>query len=144
MTSTTSADVMDEASPWRIHLVQFGLLLITLCAAQWSTLTNMVDIWYHTTTYNHGFIVAPMSMYLVWRRRAELSKCVPENAYGALVFLLAFCVFGLIGELSGVNLARHVGFVGALMCLVPLSFGWAVDAAVYLSGPLSRLHDPGR
>lgn len=126
MTSTTDTQLIEETSPWRIHLVQFALLLAALCAAQWSTLTNMVEIWYYTTTYNHGFIVAPASAYLVWRRREELSSFVPENAYSALVLLLGCCVFGLIGELSGVNLARHVGFVGALMCLIPLSFGWAV------------------
>ncbi len=126
MTSTTDTHLIDSDSPWRIHIIQFVLLIAALCAAQWSTLTNLIEIWYHTTTYNHGFIVAPASAYLVWRRRAELADAMPENAYSALLPLLGFCVFGLIGELSGVNLARHIGFVGALMCLIPLCFGWAV------------------
>jgi exosortase A len=126
MTSTTDTHLIEKDSLWRIHFVQFALLLIALCAAQWSTLTNMIEIWYYTTTYNHGFIVAPASAYLIWRRRDELAQVVPENAFSALFPLVCFCIFGLIGELSGVNLARHVGFVGALMCLVPLCFGWAV------------------
>ena len=126
MTSTTDTQMIAEDSPWRIHVIQFVLLLGALCFAQWSTLTNMIEIWYYTTTYNHGFIVAPVSAYLVWRRREELANVVPSNAYAALTLLLGFCVFGLIGELSGVNLARHIGFVGALMCLIPLCFGWAV------------------
>lgn len=126
MTSTTDTHLIETDSYWRMHVVQFALLIAALCAAQWSTLTNMIEIWYHTTTYNHGFIVAPASAYLIWRRRDELAGAIPENAYSALLPLVVFCVFGLIGELSGVNLARHVGFVGALMCLVPLCFGWAL------------------
>ena len=126
MTSTTETQAFDTESPWRMHLIQFVLLFVALCVAQWPTLTNMVEIWYYTTTYNHGFIVAPVSAYLVWRRREEFAEVQPSNAFSALLPLLGFCVFGLIGELSGVNLARHVGFVGALMCLIPLCFGWAV------------------
>ncbi len=126
MTSTTDIHDLDGDSPWRIHIVQFALLLIALCAAYWSTLTNLIDIWYLTTTYNHGFIVAPASIYLVWRRRAELSSAEPENNLSALLPLFGCGVVSLIGEVSGVNLARHVGFVGALMCLFPLSFGWAL------------------
>ncbi len=126
MTSTTEVHALEEGSPWRIHLVQFGLLLIALCVSQWSTLTNLINIWYNTTTYNHGFIVAPASIYLVWRRRAELASVVPGNNLSALFLLLGCGVASLIGELSGVNLARHVGFVGALMCLIPLCFGWAL------------------
>ena len=126
MTSTTDIHEIEEDSPWRIHIVQFALLLIALCVVHWSTLTNLIDIWYLTTTYNHGFIVAPASIYLVWRRRAELASVVPENNLSALVLLAGCGVVSLIGEVSGVNLARHVGFVGALMCLIPLCFGWAL------------------
>ncbi len=126
MTISTDTHIIETDSKWRIHVIQFVLLIATLCAAQWSTLTNMVEIWYHTTTYNHGFIVVPVSVYLVWRRRGELASAIPSNAYSSLLPLLLCSIFGLIGELSGVNLARHIGFVGALMCLIPLSFGWPV------------------
>lgn len=126
MAYTTDTTLIETDSRWRIHVIQFVLLLAALFAAQWATLTNMVEIWYNTTTYNHGFIVAPAAAWLVWRRRDELAAATPENAYSALFPLVCCCIFGLIGELSGVNLARHLGFVGALMCLFPLCFGWAL------------------
>jgi len=126
MTTTIETHELAEDSSWRIHIIQFVLLLIALCAAQWSTLTNMVNIWYMTTTYNHGFIVVPASVYLAWRRRKELLAITPENNLSALVLLAGCGIVSLIGEVSGVNLARHVGFVGAIMCLIPLCFGWAL------------------
>lgn len=126
MTSTTDIQSFEGESPWRTHIIQFGLLFAALLAIHWSTLMNLINIWYQTTTYNHGFIVAPASIYLVWRRRAELASIVPENSLSAMVLLVGCGFASLIGEISGVNLARHVGFVGALMCLIPLCFGWAL------------------
>ncbi len=126
MTSTAETQPIDIESGWSVHVIQFVVLLAVLCATQWATLINLIEIWYLTTTYNHGFIVVPVSLYLVWRRRAELAETVPSNAFSALLLLLFFSIFALIGDLSGVNLARHIGFVGAIMCLVPLCFGWAL------------------
>ena len=126
MTDTTEAHEIGEDSAWRLHIVQFGLLLAALVAAQWPTLTNMADIWYNTTTYNHCFVVAPVSLWLVWRRRSELATATPENAYSAFALLLGCAIISLVGEISGVNSLRHIGFVGSLMCLVPICFGWPI------------------
>ena len=125
MVTTSEPYFSDRAEPhWRTHVTQFGLLFAVLCAVQIGALSSLIEIWYHTTTYNHGFLVLPASAYLIWRRRAELAEAMPENALSALVPLAGFSAIGLIGELSGVNAARHIGFVGALMSIVPLCFGW--------------------
>ena len=126
MTYTTEAQDISEDSRWRLHFVQFGLLLTALVAAHWQIIANMVDIWYNTTTYNHCFIVAPVSAWLVWRRRSELATAIPENAYSAFALLVLCAVITLTGEISGVNSLRHMGFVGSLMCLVPICFGWPI------------------
>ena len=124
---TTLAEEGHRARPrWAAHAIQFAVLALTLCAVQADTLVSLVSIWWSTTTYNHGFLVLPVAAWLVWRRRDELAGAVPDNAYGALVLLAGFSALTLVGELSGVNLARHVGFVGALASLVPLCFGWRV------------------
>ena len=125
MTTASEPHFNEAATPyWRTHVLQFVLLFAVLCAVQFSALFSLIEIWYHTTTYNHGFLVLPASAYLVWRRRTEVADTIPENALSALLPLAGFCAIGLIGELSGVNIARHIGFVGALICLFPLCFGW--------------------
>lgn len=105
-------------------LIRFAAMVMVLCLAQYGTLASMVDIWWNTTTYNHGFLVAPVSVWLVWRRRAEVAQLTLAPALSALVLLAGFAGIGFLGEISGVNLLRHVGFVGALMALVPLCLGW--------------------
>jgi len=105
-------------------LIRLAAMVTVLCVAQFGTLASMVDIWWNTTTYNHGFLVAPVSLWLVWRRRAEVAHLTLTPALGALVLLAGAAGIGFLGEISGVNLLRHVGFVGALMALVPLCLGW--------------------
>ena len=126
----TTTDYADDLSPARRDnavtgpLLRLAIMVAVLCAAQIDTLASMIDIWWNTTTYNHGFLVAPASVYLVWRRRAEVAQLTLLPALSAVVPLVAFAAVGFLGEVSGVNVLRHVGFVGALMALVPLCLGW--------------------
>ncbi len=124
--TTTDFDTLAgaDARPLTAPLLRLAALVAILCAAQAGTLASLVDIWWNTTTYNHGFLVAPIAAWLVWRRREEMADLPLAPALGALVPLAGFAVIGFLGEVSGVNLLRHVGFVGALMALVPLALGW--------------------
>lgn len=124
MTTTDYSEVSISGQTLTGPFMRLAMMVMVLCAAQYETLASMVDIWWNTTTYNHGFLVAPVSAYLIWRRRDEVAKLGLYPALGALVPLAGFAAVGFTGEIAGVNLLRHVGFVGALMALVPLCLGW--------------------
>lgn len=50
-----------------------GALLLLLVAATWSdTLRVLWASWSHNPNYSHGFLIPPVALYLVWRRREEL------------------------------------------------------------------------
>ena len=114
----------DETASQTVPVLRFAALLVVLCAVQFDTLASMIDIWWNTTTYNHGFLVFPASLYLIWRRRAEIAVMSLSPAASAILPLAIFSGIGFLGEVAGVNLARHIGFVGALMALFPLALGW--------------------
>ena len=124
MTTTDYSELSAPGQTLTGPLMRLAIMVVVLCVAQYETLASMVDIWWHTTTYNHGFLVAPVSAYLVWRRREEVAKLMLAPALGALVPLAGFATIWFAGEIAGVNLLRHAGFVGALMALVPLCLGW--------------------
>ena len=124
MTTTDYSEISAPGQTLAGPFIRLALMIMVLCVAQFETLASMVDIWWHTTTYNHGFLVAPVSVYLVWRRREEVARLTPVPALGALAPLAGFAAVWFAGEIAGVNLLRHVGFVGALMALVPLCLGW--------------------
>ena len=40
---------------------------------------SLVSMWARSETYNHGLVMLPISMYLVWRRRADIFEFVPTR-----------------------------------------------------------------
>ncbi len=123
MTTTEYSELSSDTAR-SVPFLRLAVMVAVLCAAQFDTLASMADIWWHTTTYNHGFLVVPASVYLVWRRREEVARLTLVPALNAVLIVGAFATVGFVGEISGVNVLRHVGFVGALMALVPLCLGW--------------------
>jgi exosortase len=47
----------------------------------WRTGAGMVDIWIRSETFAHGFLVAPISLWLVWRARGRCSQTAPRPSW---------------------------------------------------------------
>lgn len=87
----------------------------------WGTAQSIVAIWYRSGTFSHGFLILPISLYLVWlcRRRLALLQPMPSRA-GLL--LLGILGFGwLLGDLTSVLVVQQLALVAMLPALV-----WAV------------------
>lgn len=94
------------------------------------TAAGMVGIWARSDTFTHGFLVAPISAWLVWRGRDRLAGVQPRPSllWALPMLLAAVCLF--LGELVTVNALGHFGLVGLLVSSVPMVLGWAVTRVV--------------
>jgi exosortase A len=63
---------------WSITVVVLVAYVGWLAAWYWPTLFSMVSFWHQYETYAHGFAVAPIAAWLIWRDRAALAEMVPE------------------------------------------------------------------
>lgn len=115
----------------RPEIATLGALSLILVLFYPRAIGSMIQIWWETTTYQHGFLVLPISLWLAWRRRDELARHEFAPAATALLPLALFALVGLLGSIAGINLFRHVGFVGMLMAMVPLCLGWGVARAFW-------------
>jgi len=132
MISTANFSNSASISPdWRKPIAVFAGLVILLSIANFSALSGMVRVWYETATYQHGFIVAPVAAWLIWRRREALGGFAPSGSWSALIPLAGFCALAMLGGLGGIALFEHVGFTGALMALFPFVFGWQVARTLW-------------
>ena len=74
---------MTEASSPSYHPAWRRTLPLLLAAIgwilfwYWDTATAMVAIWARSDTYAHAFIVPPISLWLIWRKRHELAPLKP-------------------------------------------------------------------
>ncbi len=84
----------------------------------WSTTVSIVNTWYRSQTFTHGFIVLPISAYLIWERCHAFSVNRPKpNAW--VIFLLASLGFGwLLGNLTNVLVVQEVATVAMLPIIV--------------------------
>jgi EpsI family protein len=86
---------------------------------------DLVQIWWTRDDYAHGFLIVPISLYLVWMKRRFLRALSPDPAIISGLFLvLCAGVLFLIGEAGGVISFGGVSLIGMLCGLVLLLWGW--------------------
>lgn len=118
-------------------LLALAALIGVLVVGYWSTLVAMVTIWDRSGTFAHCYLVAPISIWLIWRRRDELLQLTPHPLYWVLL-PMSFAAFAwLLGEMAGVNALTQFAFTSMLIMAVPLVLGW--DVARRITFPLLYL-----
>jgi exosortase A len=116
---------------WRgavIRLAIAAALMLALFARDWSA---MADQWWNTATYNHILLVPLILAWMVWQRRAELAKLMPESWWPGLVAFGGAAFIWLLGAVSGLDFARQAGLVAMCAAVVPLMAGPRVLAALF-------------
>ena len=113
------------AMPWQ--QLAPGLLLIAAVLLLFrETATAMVDIWTRSDTFAHAFLVPPIVIWMIWRRRDRLAQ-IPRAPMPVLLLPIAgACLLWLLGELASVNAATQLSLVVLIVLTVPAVFGWAV------------------
>lgn len=108
-----------------------GVLLIGASLLVFSdTAAAMVAIWRRSDTFAHAFLVAPISLWLIWRRRAELAVLPRQAEPLALLVALGACLLWLLGELAAVRAATQFALVTLVVVAVPAVFGRHVAKAI--------------
>lgn len=100
-----------------------GLLLATLACITifWETWSSIVAIWSRSDTFTHGFLVAPISLWLIWTRRNQYRQLRATVSPLGLFGMACFGFVWLTADLVHVLVVQQWAVVGVLIC----SF-WAI------------------
>jgi len=112
-------------------------LLVGVVALYFGTFHSIVSIWWRSGTFAHGFLIVPISLYLIWDGRDRLRGLAPHPDYRALAILGALG-FGWLGCRMASVLGLEQYFAAAT---IPVMV-WAVlggDVARRLAFPLGFL-----
>lgn len=124
-------------SRWvRPALVTAGVLAM-LAAVFWPTLYSMIEIWERSETFTHGYLIFPISAWLIWRQRDELALIQPVPDLRGLLLLAASGGAWLLADAGSVNVVAQYGFIGMLIAAVWTLLGWAFVRAAFF--PLAFL-----
>ena len=99
-------------------------LIVVIIVALWDTASSMVGVWEHSTTFNHGFIIPLITLWLIWAKRHELRMVVPRANVIGLVGMLGAGVLWLAGEVASVQVAQHFALIFMIQAAVLAIWGW--------------------
>ncbi|BAZ94698.1 uncharacterized protein FOKN1_2324 [Thiohalobacter thiocyanaticus] len=115
-----------QASGVQQQLLLFVVALLSLLAFYHQTLAGMIDIWSRSETFAHGFLIFPIVLFLVWRRREHLAV-TPVAADARALWLLPLPgLLWLLAEVVDAAVIRQLGFIAMIPLLVWALLGWAV------------------
>lgn len=81
------------------------------------TSVSLVEIWERSETFAHGFLIVPISLWLIWRQRAVLQQLPIAPCWPALLVLAGCGAAWLLAELVEVGIVRQY----ALAAMLPLT-----------------------
>jgi exosortase A len=116
--------------PWPRALGALALLLAALLWLYRDTALGMVGIWLRSETFTHAFTVPPISLWLIWRRRAQLARLTPRPVPWLLLPMALVALAWLAGQLVVVNAITQFALVTLLVLSVPAVLGWQVADAI--------------
>lgn len=111
---------------WRrtLPVLIVALTFVLICFRE--TFTSMAEIWARSETFTHGFIVPPLSAWLIWRRRKVLASLPPITSPWAIVPILFAGVAWLLGDLASANSLTQLAATSILVLTVVAVIGLRV------------------
>ena len=112
----------------RLQILLVGPALIAACFALafHSTLSDLLNVWARSEDYSHGFLIIPVSLYLIWRKRQELATLKIYSSKSGLAIIVASLFLYLFSILGGIATLASVAMVFTIFGIVIYLYGYEV------------------
>ena len=99
---------MPQVLVYRTILAQFAALIVLWIIFTFKGLSTAVDIWWNNEIFNHGFLIIPVSFYLIWVNRADLRNLIITPSLFPAVVILGLIFLYIVGLAGDIRLFLHV------------------------------------
>jgi exosortase A len=115
---------------WWMHASLAVISVLVSGALFWTTWQDMVSIWLRSETFTHAFLIAPITLWLIYEKREALLSRTPELSWiGMLAVFLGGGIW-LLGTLMGAAVIQHLSVVGIVIALVLSFIGWSASWSI--------------
>ncbi|MES2900225.1 MAG: exosortase A [Pseudomonadota bacterium] len=104
----------------RTSMLLIALALLAPFAIYFGTARSIVEVWNSSDTFAHGYIILPISLWLIWRRRANFAAFPPEPWAPALLLVAMAGAAWLLARMGEVQVVMQYAFV-AMLPLIALA-----------------------
>lgn len=117
------------ARPWARASLRRQVVPPLLCAVAaavlcWPAFAHAYEVWSTTEEFSFGFLVPPVSVFLVWLHRAELRRNLGAGANAGLIIVGGALVVYLLAHRVGINAIAGLAVVPLLWGCVVYLWGW--------------------
>jgi exosortase A len=98
-----------------------GLFCLALLVIYHETVASLVRIWSRSDTFAHGFLILPISLWLIWRFREQLGHLKPEPALRVALVVIPLSAVWLVARLVDIDVIQQLVMIAMMVTGV-----WAV------------------
>ena len=102
-------------------LVLLYSIILSIPLLFYQTTLDMAEVWWVNETFTHGFLVFPLSLWLIWGKKDNLADLAPEPAPYMLFFTLFFSFLWLISALIDIKVIMQLSMISII-----LSLAWGI------------------
>jgi exosortase A len=125
-----NAALAHEAPNWTVATLLTITAVTALLLLFYQTTLSTVAIWHRSETFAHGFLIFPISAFLIWSRRKEIAQLSPQPDLRGLPVLLLFGFGWLLAYLARVLVVQQYLLVAMIPILVWIILGLRVTRAL--------------
>jgi exosortase A len=104
----------------RAGIAALAVALLAPILLFYGTAASMVGIWNSSETFAHGYVILPVSLWLIWRQRAWFARIPARPWWPGLVLMAGAGAAWLAGRMGDVGVVMQYAFV-AMMPLAALT-----------------------
>ncbi len=117
--------------------LRFSIPLVVWLFVYWDSLGNMIGVWAQSKTYEHCYLILPISLWLIWQKKESIKVTPLGTAFLPALLLLFPCLLWIIGHAASIAFFEHIAAVTSLQLII-----WALignKLAALLAFPLFYL-----
>ena len=121
---------MDLVRSQHRNLAIIFLLLLGVPLLFWPTSLSMITIWERSETFTHGFLIFPISTWLIWQRRDELALMMPQPNYRILPLLMGAGLGWFLAYSVDVQVVQQFALIAIIQLSIWILLGTAIIKAI--------------
>jgi exosortase A len=100
---------------WRTRALLAVSFLILVLLTYYETTWSLISTWWNSETYAHGFLILPITLWMIWERRARLQEVTPSPSPGALLLVAGAGLCWFAGSLANVQVVQQFALIGLII-----------------------------
>ncbi len=113
-------------NPWHIAILVLTFGIVMLLVAFREPVGRAVSLWISNSSYNHCFLIIPISLYIVWEKRHAVQGLVPEPNFWGVLGVTVFGLVWLIFAVSNVSEGEQFAVVIMIQFMILGVLGWQI------------------